>query len=557
MKIKTKIVSGYIFVSALIFIVTITTLYGLNEIRTHYQQIINNSDTAITTLREIQFYFTGQANDERGFLITGSPEFKKEILEKSEQIKQRINKIEPLMVSSKEKELLTQVADAHSKFTNINIQTIDLYYAGKPQEAQQLSFSVGRKARKDLEVVFNELVKLKEEESANEKTIAEATLNRVKLMTLITSLVMVLFGIGFGMVLARRIVNPITAIIQHMKNGNLNFSDIGASKDEIGALTREFGTMIEGIRQMVLGVRSTAEQVASSAQQLTATAEQTAQASVQISSSITEVASGAEKQSKAFDNTSEAIERISVGIQNVLASTNTANSTTSKTAVAAQEGLEAIATAINQMSSIEKTVNTSAIVVSKLGERSKEIGQIVDTISGIAGQTNLLALNAAIEAARAGENGKGFAVVAEEVRKLAEQSQEAAKQIASLIGEIQLDTSNAVVAMNAGTNEVTKGTEVATSAGKSFDNIANLVAKVSGEFKEVASAIAEIADQSDYIVTEVKVIDDISKNALGHTQMVSAASEEQSASMQEVAASSQSLAKLAEDLQQAIEKFKA
>ena len=96
------------------------------------------------------------------------------------------------------------------------------------------------------------------------------------------------------------------------------------------------------------------------------------------------------------------------------------------------------------MANIEKTVANSVAVVTKLGERSKEIGQIVENISGIAGQTNLLALNAAIEAARAGEQGRSFAVVAEEVRKLAEQSQEAAKQIANLIGEIQGDTDKAL-----------------------------------------------------------------------------------------------------------------
>jgi len=119
----------------------------------------------------------------------------------------------------------------------------------------------------------------------------------------------------------------------------------------------------------------------------------------------------------------------------------------------ANDGGQTIELAIAQMGKIETTVNSSAQVVSKLGERSKEIGQIVATISGIAGQTNLLALNAAIEAARAGEQARGFTVVAEEVRKLAEQSQEATKKIAVLIGEIQGDTDNAVVAMNNGTRE--------------------------------------------------------------------------------------------------------
>ncbi len=208
------------------------------------------------------------------------------------------------------------------------------------------------------------------------------------------------------------------------------------------------------------------------------------------------------------------------------------------------------------MARIEDTVNTSASVVAKLGERSKEIGQIVDTISGIASQTNLLALNAAIEAARAGEQGRGFAVVAEEVRKLAEQSQEATQRIAELIGHIQTDTDKAVDAMNDGTREVKTGAEVVDSAGTAFREIVELVSQGSGQIRDISAAVQEMASGSQQIVGLVKKIDILSKTSAGEAQSVSAATEEQLASMEELATSSQALAQLAQDLQTAVAKFR-
>ncbi|MDR3590740.1 MAG: methyl-accepting chemotaxis protein, partial [Negativicutes bacterium] len=212
--------------------------------------------------------------------------------------------------------------------------------------------------------------------------------------------------------------------------------------------------------------------------------------------------------------------------------------------------------AITQMSQNEDTVTSSDPVVSKLGERSIVFCRIEDSIAGIAGQTNLLALNAAIEAARAGEQGRGFAVVAEEVRKLAEQSQDAAKQIASLIGEIQKDTDSAVVAMTEGTKEVRVGSEVVQDAGKTFQDIFAAFNQVTGQIREISGSIEELAGGSQQIVSSVREIDSISKEAASQAQTVSAATEEQSATMEEIAASSQSLARMAEELTQAVSRFK-
>lgn len=325
--------------------------------------------------------------------------------------------------------------------------------------------------------------------------------------------------------------------------------------DEFGVMAKAFDTLNKNMRTLIGNIIQATEQVSASSEELTASSEQSAQAANQIASSITNVANGAGEQLAAANDTSAVVEQMSAGIQQVAANANQVADHSAQAADKAKEGGKTLEKAVSQMRNIENTVNTSAKVVAKLGERSKEIGQIVDTISGIAGQTNLLALNAAIEAARAGDQGKGFAVVAEEVRKLAEQSQEAAKQIAELIGEIQGDTDKAVVAMDEGTREVKTGAEVVNAAGSAFREIAELVTQVSGQVKEISAAIQQMAGGSQQIVGSVRKIDGLSKATAGESQTVSAAAQEQLASMEEIASSSEALSQLAQELQAAVAKF--
>ena len=356
--------------------------------------------------------------------------------------------------------------------------------------------------------------------------VAEATegLTALTWISLVTILVVLILATVIIAWFARSIARPIRILeraVNTVAAGDLSETSMGIrSNDEIGRLARSFKQMVGNVRALVKQISSEAEHLAASSEELTASADQSSQATNQVAISIQEVASGAAEQMHAANESAAVVTQMSAGMQQIAANASSVAGQTEAASDKAVKGGAAVDKAVSQMSQIEQTVNTSAQVVAKLGERSKEIGQIVETISGIAGQTNLLALNAAIEAARAGEQGRGFAVVAEEVRKLAEQSEEAAKKIAGLIGEIQVDTDKAVSAMQQGTQEVKTGAEVVNAAGASFREIADLVTEVSDQVKQISTAIHEMADGSQKIVGSVHKIDDLSKKSAGEAQSV-------------------------------------
>ncbi len=359
--------------------------------------------------------------------------------------------------------------------------------------------------------------------------------------------------------MAKRLTKPLEALAAQaglVANGDLTIQAPVNGQDEIADLAAGFNKMVHNLRELIAQVSTSAEQVAASSQELTASSHESAQASNQIAESVVAIANGTDRQRNAVEETAAVVDRMSLSIEQAAGEASQTVVKSTQAADKAKESRVSISRAVQQMVLIEQTVNNSSRVVAGLGERSKEIGQIVDTIAGIAGQTNLLALNAAIEAARAGEQGRGFAVVAEEVRKLAEQSQEAAKQIAGLIGEIQQDTLKAVAAMADGTREVSCGAEIVTAAGGSFQEIAELVTAVLTQVTKISAAMADMDNGSQQIVASVRTIDDLSKAAAAAAGTVSVATEEQSASIGEIAAASQNLADMAQNLQATITRFR-
>lgn len=560
MNLTMKMVSYFLLVILVASTGFAYTIWKVNDTVDKNVLLKDNIIPLLIKTNEISYYATAQIAFLRSWFITGDPQMLANWKKASDASTANEEELIRMSVSDEGRKLTAATKALDDKYTQLaEKKFVPMLQAGRRDEAIIVMNEEMGPAAKALDAQLAEHSKFRVQEvnQALDKAVADA--KQARTVAIFAAVFAAVLGITVGLFAARSIsrpVNQLAAVAQKVAGGDLTEQVQVDRQDEIGQLAAAFNTMVVQLKNLVKQITINAEQVAASSEELTASAEQSAQASNQVATSIADVASGSTEQLNAANETSAVVEQMSAGIQQIAANTSQVAAQSAQAADKAQDGGRAVEKAVRQMGHIEDTVNTSAKVVTKLGERSKEIGQIVDAISGIAGQTNLLALNAAIEAARAGEQGRGFAVVAEEVRKLAEQSQEAAKKIAELIGEIQGDTDKAVVAMNEGTREVKTGAEVVNAAGAAFQEIAILVTQVSDQVKEISAAIQQMATGSQQIVGSVKKIDDLSKKSASESQSVSAATEEQLASMEEIASSSQALAALAQDLQSAVARFR-
>jgi Methyl-accepting chemotaxis protein len=482
-----------------------------------------------------------------------------QITTRENSIDKFIKDIGPLATTTYESERLAKIKSEFQTIKDINKKTIDYLQAGNKTGAQEYYLKNGFSKQDSFQTLLREMGNFNIDEAKSLASSEKNTVSFLKMVLLLLPIIVIIVAVLIGFVLTRMITVPIKGVVVNLKeiaDGNLTMEDLKYDyKDEIGILANGLNLMTSNVRTLIRQVAASAEHLASSSEELTASAEQQAIATNHVSTAIQQVASGTEKQSSAIDETSSAIEQMSAAIQEVAASSSEVAEEANNTSLGAKEGQKVAGKAVSQMERIGQVTAEVQSAIDQLEQGSKKIGEITNVISGIAAQTNLLALNAAIEAARAGEQGRGFAVVAEEVRKLAEQSQEAAEQITSLINDNQSKIDNTVKAMQAGTLDVKEGIEVVTSAGEKFEQITKSINQVVTRIQAVSATTEEMANSSQLILTSINQIEGISRENMSQSQSVSAATEEQTASSEQIASASQSLAEMAQNLQAVISKF--
>ncbi|MBK7104836.1 MAG: methyl-accepting chemotaxis protein [Ignavibacteriae bacterium] len=317
-------------------------------------------------------------------------------------------------------------------------------------------------------------------------------------------------------------------VLKVMANGDLTFKVVGNYEGDHQIIKNSINSLSDSFNSLL--------------NQLTEAIHATASAATQISSSTEEMAAGAEEQSSQTTEVATAMEEMAATISETTRNVVKTNEAAKESKSLATNGQSVIETTILGMQNIEKVVKQASNIILQLGSSSEQIGQIVQVINDIADQTNLLALNAAIEAARAGEHGRGFAVVADEVRKLAERTTVATKEIAEMVNKIQTDSNNAVDAIKMGNDEVAKGMSEVVKAGESMREIVNSSDKV----LEISSQVAVTSEEQSTTVEQIS----------RSLESINSVSQESAIGIQQVAGATNDLNQLTEQLQNMVGKFK-
>jgi methyl-accepting chemotaxis protein len=551
-----KLIGGFLAVACFMVIVIGLFYRSLGDVESRFHALVDERVKVLTHAQLIQSAGLQQNDYIREYYLTQTPASIERMAEANARVISLVEETLPFVTSEEDAGRFERLKGLALDYK----ERVDTALAMPPdkglREAEFSVFPVATQLAVLAENLANDQLVLMTQE---QQEVKDSVLGD-KRLALGAGIGATVLSLAIGFLIAFAISRPIrriTVAAREIAAGNLQHKELDVrTKDEIQELSEAFLDMMGQLRGIIGKVDEGAAQLVASAKMMSANAEMTSAATQHITDAAQEVAAGSDQQVRGAEDSARAMEEMSQGITRIAESSAAVHEVTVHARQQADEGNAAAQHAVRQMNTVYQSANLAAERVKRLGERSEQIGEIIGVMSGIASQTSLLALNASIEAARAGEQGRGFVVVASEVKKLAIQSEEAARQITELIRQVQLETAAAVKGMQEGMVQSREGLAVVESAGEAFGSIRSAIIGVVTQIEEVSATAQEMSAGTQEVAASVEETSRIARQSSRQIQEVAATTEEQLASMQEITASAGSLNSMAEELQQAVSRFK-